>query len=243
MSPGRLVGTRRAFNPARRGLEFVSLRKRAKVREMSAREFFQAEAKLRVRQAIERVEQQTSAEIVVAVRKRAGGYLAADLAWGAVAGLSCLAFLIYSPLPFATAWIPVDVALAFAAGALFSWQTPTVRRLFCSARSREQNVQRAALEVFHRDKLSRTQGRTALLIVVGVFERRAAVIGDLGIDPEAMGSAVQQAVEGVQGSVRGLFPRLETFARAVEALGPALSTALPRQADDVNELPDELEAS
>ncbi len=209
---------------------------------MAVSEFFRPEARARVRRAVEHVERVTSAEIVVAIRKRAGSYLAADLGWGAIVAFAALAFIIYAPQPFAPAWIPPDVALVFVLAALFSWQTPTLRRLLCSSRRREENVRRAALEFFHQDKLSRTSGRNAILIVVGVFERRAAVIHDIGVDPEQLGQPFRESVERIERSVRGLFPRLEDLALAVEALGPALADAMPRRADDVNELPDELEA-
>lgn len=208
---------------------------------MASYEFFQPEARARVRSAIERVEAQTSAELVVAVRRCAGSYLAADLGWGAATALLALAFLVYAPPVFDAVWFPLDVTLAFVFGALFSWKTPTLRRLLCSPRRREENVRRAALEIFHDGRLSRTRGRNAILVVVGVFERRAVIVHDLGIDPADGGGALARAFEAVEASARGAFPKLEDFALSLEALGPPLAASSPRAEDDVNELPDEPE--
>ena len=88
--------------------------------------------------------------------------------------------------------------------------------------------------------MTRTTGRTGILVLVGMFERRARVVVDLGCEGAAATEAFAHAVRGIEASVEHLDPKLDAFVAALEALGPALAGPLPRQADDVNELSDDL---
>ncbi len=207
---------------------------------MSSREFFSDAARAAVKAAVERVEQQTSAEVVVAVRRRAGDYAAADLAFAAIAAFACLTFLLYSDKVFATTWIPIDAAVVFGLAALFSSRSPTLRRWLSPKSVREENVRQRAYQTFHEQKLARTSGRNGILVLVGMLERRVAVVFDLGIDKEKAGPAFDEAVKRLEASIEGASPKLADFVAALDALGPALAPSMPRRADDVNELPDDV---
>ncbi len=100
------------------------------------------------------------------------------------------------------------------------------------------NVAVLARSTFIELKVDRTSGRTCLLVFVSTFERRVEVVPDAGVDPAVLGPAFADAVRALEVTVRGprSFPR---FLDALRALGPILAKALPRMADDVNELPDE----
>jgi uncharacterized membrane protein len=60
----------------------------------------------------------------------------------------------------------------------------------------------------------------------------------VGVDPVVLGAPFADALRSLEAALlsRTGFP---TFLEALRSLGPILGRALPRQADDVNELPDE----
>lgn len=204
---------------------------------MSTRAFFDDAAKAAVSAAIKRVESQTSAEVVVAVRRQAGvSYRDADLLLGALAAFASLAILLFADKEFATTWIPVDVGVAFAAGALLCRYTVFLRRGLTPASRRREEARRAACVAFHELGIGRTSGRNGVLVLVALFEREVAVVSDVGIDP----TVIAPAVAALRGSVARTTPDFEAFIAALDALGPALAPTMPRRDDDVNELPDEV---
>lgn len=204
---------------------------------MSTQAFFDTAAKTAVRKAIERVESQTSAELVVAVRRQAGeSYREADLAFGAVAALVALAIILFANKTFALQWIPVDVMVAFAAGALVCRYNATLRRILTSAGRRQTETHRAACAAFHEMGIGRTSGRNGIFVMVGLFEHKAAVVADVSVDP----IAIQPAVDAIRASVDRAAPDFTAFVAGLDAFGPILAKTMPRQADDVNELPDDL---
>ena len=86
-----------------------------------------------------------------------------------------------------------------------------------------------------------TRGRTGVLLYVGVSERRAVVLADLGVrraapaEPWARATAaIDQAV--ARGEPASALPPL------ILALADLCSACLPRQDDDENELSDEVDS-
>jgi uncharacterized membrane protein len=75
-------------------------------------------------------------------------------------------------------------------------------------------------------------------VFVSSFERRVEVLADIGIDKAVLGPLFEEAVRALDVALRRRrsFP---LFLEALRSLGPILSRALPRTADDANELPDE----
>jgi len=190
-----------------------------------------------VRSAIERVESQTSAELVVAVRRQAAqSYLGADLGFGALVALAVLTLILFVEREFATTWIPVDVAVAFVAGALLCRYTLTLRRLLVPSKRRQEETRRAACAAFHDMGVGRTSGRNGILVLVALFERKVAVVPDVGVDP----ALLRDCITRLEQAVDRLDPDFSAFVAALESIGPALASAMPRSEDDVNELPDEM---
>lgn len=204
---------------------------------MSTQAFFDDAAKVAVRKAIERVESETAAELVVTVRRQAGmTYREADMGFGALVALLSLAFILFAEREFALTWIPIDIAVSFAAGAMLCRYTLFLRRLLTPSSRRQDETHRAACAAFHELGVGRTSGRNGILVLVGLFEHKVAVVADVSVDP----LLIAPAVETIQAAVDRPVPDFNAFVTALEALGPLLGKVMPRQADDVNELPDEL---
>ncbi len=208
---------------------------------MSERAFFLGESKSRVTATIREVEAQTSAELVVAVKHTSGHYRDVDFLGGAVVAFAILYGLLFLPEPFAIETMPIDVAVGFLLGSLFTAHAPAVRRLFLTRRRMEAAVHTVACASFVDRGISRTKGRNGILVFVSTFERHVEVIADIGIDPKALGDPWRSSVSAAQDAVARL--DFDRFVEALRSLGPVLAAAMPHTADDVNELPDEVEAS
>lgn len=192
--------------------------------------------------AVADVELQTSAEIVIAVRKACDAYWYSNLGWGTVGAFVALLLLLFLPHEFSLYVFPLDAAAAFAGFAWLSSKVPSMRRVFTRTLDRQARVRLAAKAAFVDMGVTRTSGRTGVLVFVGAFEGGAEVVADIGVPVEALGAPWRDAIAGMQRAVRGHGDPAAFFA-AVRSLGPALATVLPRAADDVNELPDAMAVS
>ena len=203
---------------------------------MSVQDFASEGARGEVARAIADVERQTGAEIVVMVRRVSGRYRDADYLVGFVLSVITLLLLLYLPPEFPLAFFPVDVVLSFGIGTALSGRLPGLRRLFTRRAHHDENVRLAASTAFLERDLSRLPGRKAVLVYVGLFERRVEVIADLGVRVADL-PGWEEATRALEAPVARR--DLIAFLAALRALGGLLGQVLPRRADDVNELADE----
>lgn len=200
------------------------------------RRSFADEARKATAGAIEEVEAQTSAEIVVALRPASAPYRHSYHLAGAIAAFVALALLLFLPQPFSLRFWLLDVAIAYLLGVLLVWQAPSLRRVFVPQRARADAVRAQARAAFYDLEVSRTRARTGLLIYVSLFERMVEVLPDVAVkdaDP-AWDEPVAQLLRAVEDGDAA------AFAAALTALGPPLAKVLPRSADDTDELANEV---
>ena len=200
--------------------------------------FFGSSGREALGAAVRAVEARSSAELVVTVRPQAGSYAAVDLGWALLASTSALAVVSFSPVEYSTLALFLEPVLAGLIAWSLSRSLPFLRRLLVSRGNRESRVREAAAAQFHERRVHQTRGRTGILIHVAVLERTCEVVADLGIDEAVDAERWDEAVERLRTSLRAGDDAV-AFARVVESLGDLLEEALPRAADDVNELPDE----
>jgi putative membrane protein len=205
---------------------------------MGEGDFFLSAARAKVTEAIKLAEAKTSAELVVTVQRQSGDYRAADYVVGAVMALGVLCLLLFHPASFAVASMPLEVALGFAAGALLSRYSPSLRRALTPKKVRARQVRLAARAAFVDQRIHQTTGRTGVMIYLSTFERAVEVVADIGLGPGVQGEGWTRAVAALEGAARDL--AFDRFVEGVRDLGAALGTALPHRAGDVNELPDEV---
>ena len=205
---------------------------------MSHQAFFTEDARSKVAAVVAEVESQSSAEIVVALRKSSGHYRHTDyLVAILIATASLLIFLFY-PEPFDSDLYAIEAAGFFTFGLLTSAFFPPLRRALTSRRLMDRFTGTAARAAFVDLGISRTKARAGVLVFLSMFERRVEVVADIGIDEAALGTEWKDALHRLERAVeRGEFDR---FLDGVRAMGPVLAGALPRAADDINELADEV---
>jgi putative membrane protein len=198
--------------------------------------FMTEAAEAAFRDAIHAIEKLSSTEVVVAVRPRLRRLLAPNIAAGAVAMAAALAFMLFSDDTEFELWsIAVVPLLAALAGGLVVEAIAPLERALVPARVCDAIVREAARAAFYELGVHRTKGRTGVLVFVAVRERRVVVVGDVAI-VERFGDA------GLARHAGALVVELpaggELVARALAKLADEYGGALPRAADDVNELAD-----
>jgi putative membrane protein len=201
-------------------------------------DFFRDAAKQSTRSSVERVEAQTSAEIVVAVRRRSGDYRVAAYHFGFFVGGAVMLYLLLAPQVFSVGDIALDGALGFGFGVALAYNVSALLRFLVREAPLAKSVAAAARAAFFDLGISKTSGRNGILVFVSTFEQRALVLVDVGVDVTTLGASWDAACAALSRAVKQR--DLAAFERALESLGPVLGAAMPRSADDVNELPDEV---
>src|SRR6188768_2418481 len=131
---------------------------------MSQRAFFTEDARSKVAAVVAEVEAQTSAEIVVALRKASGHYRHTDYLAGILVATASLLMFLFYPEPFDIDLYPIEAATFFAFGALTSAFFPPLRRALTSRRLMDRFTGTAARAAFVELGISRTRGRTGVLL-------------------------------------------------------------------------------
>jgi putative membrane protein len=206
---------------------------------LAERTFFEDATRKRVTAAIKAIEAQTSAEVVVAVRNASASYRDVDYLFGFVTSLVALGVLLFHPYPFAIEGMPLEVIAAFTLGTLVCAKAHPLRRALTSRKRRHAACLEAARAKFVELGIARTRDRNGILIVVSLFERRATLVADVGIDAARLGVEWGERVNALKASLEH-GASVDRFLEALDALRPLLSAAMPRRPDDVNELSDEV---
>jgi putative membrane protein len=204
---------------------------------MGARTFLTAEARQRAGAAVKAVEARTSAEIVVAVRWRSAHYRGVCYLFGLLCTFAATLYMYLSPTVFHVSAIPLEMLLTFGVGFAVSSAVTPLRRLLTLPRQRAAHVAAAARAAFYDLGLSRTSGRSGILVYLSLFERIVEILPDIGVDTRELGAGWADATARMRAALRR-YDREALFA-ALETLGPVLGEVMPRSSDDVNELPDE----
>jgi uncharacterized membrane protein len=115
-------------------------------------------------------------------------------------------------------------------------------RVHLSADSCRSGVLNCAARRFEQLKMHKTELRNGILFFLSVKDKLFAIIGDAGINslvPEDFWEDVKNRMSAL--FKEGLFA--EGLDEGIRIAGSRLKAHFPRQADDVNELPDDLSFS
>lgn len=190
---------------------------------------FTPEGKQRVAAAVEETAKRTSAAIVVSVHRSSGSYRHADYLGGAIATVLALCLFLFHPEPFDYTFLPLELAFAFAAGAIVTSAFSPLRSLLAGSKARERNVHVAARAAFVELGVGHGEERSGVLVFVSTFEHAVEVVADIGIDVAELGTTWTDAVKLVDRAVTRERD-LERFVRALSGLSDALATTHPIEA-------------
>jgi putative membrane protein len=214
---------------------------------------FTSEDRQQVSQAVAAAESHTSAEIVAAVAGASGRYdRPEDMVglWTALVAMGATWALWSVEIPEQGSWdetwpilqfvaLALAVVLGFIAGAVVGSRVGWLRRLFTPRRQMREEVCARAREVFYDRRVSRTVGRSGVLLYVSLYERMAAVVADDAVLEKLGQGAIDELCSELTTRLRRESPTA-AFCAAIAAAGQRLAPLLPRAADDVNELGDAL---
>lgn len=200
--------------------------------------FLSTDSKRALLEAVAQIEAGSAAEVVISVRAKSGRYLHADLLGGLLAGWLGLVFLMLSETEFSYLAILADPLLCGALGALVVSRVPRLRRWLSSRVWQREAVNLAARAAFVERGISETRDRSGLLVYFSQLEGELALVPDRGLErtvPAADWDTLRNQLRDALRAGRG-----ERAAEALKAFAPIAARALPRRADDTNELADEV---
>ena len=185
---------------------------------------------------IKEIERNTDAELVIVVRARSANYAHADYLFGFLLSFVVLVFLIFVPAPFPDYLVPLDIAVAFVLGALISWKSNSLRRLFSKEKYRKEAVRRGAAAMFYEAGIANTNEEMGVLIYLSLLERRLELIADRGVLKKV--PAQDWNHETFELHQLGKNPEPNAFQKAIEQFGKVLAAHIPATGENPNELPD-----
>ncbi len=199
--------------------------------------FLDDEARAGFKRAIETVENASSVEVVVAVRRSSARYRHANVAIGAVLAFVGLATMLYAEEDFHLSSILVDpFVVGVLAGALVEL-VPQLKRWLTPPAIRRREVERAARATFVERGVHNTTARSGMLVYISWLERTVALVADSGLAQSLPAGALARA----EAELTRAMPRGAAVAKALEALADEMGRAMPHSDQDVNELPDAID--
>ncbi len=182
-------------------------------------------------------EKKTVGEIVPVVLERSDEHPGA--CW-----VAALAFLLLGSglfaalLPWNTPWLVLLFQLACGAlGYATARLLPDFQRVFVRESRATEMAEEQAFQEFHRHGLQHTAARTGVLVFVSLFERRAIVLGDEGIDAQVGEEHWRATTEAILAGIAAGSLR-DGLVAGIRACGAALAEHFPWQAGDRDEVPD-----
>lgn len=188
----------------------------------------------RVAASIRAAELATTGEIVVLVAARAGEYRSVALLIALLCGLA-----VPWPLIFVTQWSAAAIASAQAIVvlvALLVTLQPTARLALVPRAIRRQRAHDAAIREFASRGLTRTRGRTGVLIYVAVAEGHAEIVADSAVAERVPVETWSKVIGHLLGALRQN-QAADGLVAAVRDVGVILAAELPGGPDDTDELP------
>jgi putative membrane protein len=194
-----------------------------------------------VGEAIERAEKKTSGEIVALVVGKSTTFGHVRIVLFTV--LSLFFVLLGDEISFSNRWHPAFISLGsivLASALAHALSTfDFIRRLVTSDTDMAASVFRRAQLEFHETGIPATEGKTGVLIMISMSERRAVILGDKAISEKIPESVWVETIGRMLAKLRADEFR-DGLIGAIDEMGEILAKEFPIQANDRNELSNQL---
>ncbi len=191
----------------------------------------------KVAEAITQVEQQTDAELVTVLARRADDYAYIPLLWA-----SLVALLVPGILNFAFGWMNSHVLLALQWSSFIVlclvFRIPSITSRLIPRSVRHWRASNLARRQFLEQNLHHTVGGTGILIFVCEAERHVEILVDKGISQRLDDSVWEPIVKAFTERVKQ-GQTLQGFVSCIESCGELLNAHVP-VTEARNELPNRL---
>ncbi len=192
----------------------------------------------RISEAIAAAERRTSGEFVAVVAHESDHYLFFTALWAAIAALVVPGAMLAtgSALDLIVIYA-IQLAGFIAVGAMLLW--PPLKIKFVPKAIRHAHAARAAHEQFHLLGIHRTRNHSGVLLYVSIAERYVQILADEGVHAHVGEARWQAVVDQFIAEVRA-GRATDGFIAALTGISDAMAAHYPREADDINELPNRL---
>lgn len=200
-----------------------------------------------IRRAVQEAERATKGEIVPMIVPASALYREAGYRMGLILALLTLALLLTIErhrLPWGwhagnAGWLLLAVVVSYGLGQWLG-RVPMVVRLVTSRERMAHKVAMRAEQAFYKHGLQHTKGRTGILILVSMLERRVHILADRGInDHVPVGTwdgLVTRIVDGIRAG-----DATAAICAAIAECGVLLAQVSPADSsNNPNEFPDRL---
>lgn len=201
----------------------------------------------RITQAVRQAERGTQGEIVPMIVQTSARYREAGYRTGLILAWLTLALLLTVEaywLPWGwhagnAGWLLLTVVVAYGIGQWLG-AVPTIVRLVTSRERMAHKVKLRAEQAFYQHGLHKTKGRTGILILVSLLERRVQVLADKGINDLVPPGTWDGLVSGILDGIR-TGHATDALCTAIAKCGALLAQVSPAApGNNPDELPDEL---
>ena len=201
----------------------------------------------RIRQAVQQAERVTKGEIVPMIVPTSALYREAGYRTGLILALLSLALLVTIEiywLPWGwhagnAGWLLLAVVVSYGLGQWLG-RVPMVVRLVTSRERMAHKVALRAEQAFYKHGLHQTKGRTGVLILVSILERRVHILADKGINDHVPAGTWDGLVNGILDGIR-TGQATDAICAAIAKCGALLAQVSPAgSGGNPNELPDAL---
>ena len=190
-------------------------------------------------EAVKSIERHSQAEVVVVIRAHSANYHAIPLAWGVISAWLIHSYLVFAPEFFADWWLYCAPLLAFSLIYALA-HLPWIIRLSSRRSSLQKNVEIMARAFFQKGGIHHTQAKIGLLIYCSELEKMVYLLPDSGLE-KALPAEIWQSLRAeFQQIFNNRYPHTALLAQ-LEKSAKIFSQYLPVQANDMNELPDDME--
>ena len=193
---------------------------------------------------IGRLESRTGVQVVTAVVGKSDTYV--ELPWKAFAlGAALAGFAVVLADTAWPQWVTSHTALIHAttilgvaaASALLAVFVPPFARLFLRPTRRDLEVRQHAQSLFLTRELFKTRGRTGVLILVSLFERRVEILPDIGLHARISEAEWKAVIARMTPRLREARP-FDALQEGLAALADLLASKGFQPGAGPNELPD-----
>ena len=190
-------------------------------------------------EAVKFIERNSQAEVVVVVRAHAANYHAIPLTWGTVSAWLMHTYLVFAPEFFADWWLYCAPMLTFTCFYGLA-HLPWIIRLSSRRSSMQKNVEIMARALFQKGGIHHTQTKVGLLIFIAELEQQVYLLPDSGLEIALPAAEWQSLRTEFQQIFNTRQPHIALLGQ-LEKTATIFSHYLPAQANDINELPDDME--
>ncbi|BCS53578.1 TPM domain-containing protein [Geobacter sp. SVR] len=204
-----------------------------------ARDFFSDEERERIRLAVELAESGTAGEIAPMVVDRSDRYREAEVLGGVLlSGLVSIIVAVAARHEAVWTYVPLVFALYFPCRNIFK-RFPHLKLPFLSKWRTDEAVRERALRAFYEKRLHKTSNETGILIFISLLEHKVWILGDRGINariaPHFWHRLAAELAAGLKED-----RACDALCNVIAGCGKELAHHFPRQADDRNELDNNL---